>query len=115
MRPNKKNYDFIVSKLKDFGFKYNKTDRSLLDIEKEEVKITEIATRYTRDDETVIITRIQVIEPLKKVKQDIGLYLSVHTSISTMFSKSVEIFEIEDFLDFFKHELREVKISKVLK
>lgn len=115
MRPDKKNYNFIVSKLKDFGFKYNKTNRSLLDIEKEEVKITEIATRYIREDQTVIITRIQVLDPLKKVKQDIGLYLSVHASISTMLSKSVEIFEIDDFLDFFKNEIRDVKISKVLK
>lgn len=119
MKPDKKNYDFIVSKLKEFGFKYSKTNRSQLDIGHEKVMITEIASRYTRENQNIVITRIQVLDSAKKSKQEIGLYLSVDTKIPIMSSEpktiTKEIFEIQDFLDFFKNEIREVKISKVLK
>lgn len=108
MKPDKTNFNFLVSKLRQFGFKYKKTSRSLLEIDKEEVSITEITTRYVRDDESVVVTRIQVLDQ-KKTKQDIGLYLSYN--YSNVFT---EIFEIADFLEFFKDELRGVKISKIL-
>ena len=109
MRPGKKNYDFLVSELKSFGFKYKKTNRSLLEIDKEKVKITEVTSTYNRADELINITRIQVIDKPNDKEQDIGLYLSISTSESTK-----EIFEIQEFFEYFRDEIRDVKISKII-
>lgn len=105
MKPDKKNYQFLVSELKSFGFKFKKKFESLLE---EEVSITEIQSTYCRNEETIVLTRIKVTDKSNEFK-DIGLYLTISTP---EFEK--EIFEIEDFIDYFRNEIRDVKISKII-
>lgn len=111
MKPDKNNFAFLVNELKSFGFKYKSTDRSILEIDKEDVQIVELVNSYVRDDREILITRIQVIESIKKTKKDIGLYMSLSKGFS---GNREEIFEIEDFRKYFKDEIRKVRIDKAL-
>lgn len=108
-------YIQIITLLENFGFEKIEDLMSDTVIGPDEevekpINLKDLVSKYRRDQTTIEISRIVIVDDETNTEELIMLFAQVNICEK----ETIELLNIHDFFEYFKDDIRKIKISKII-